>query len=87
MIVEELGVNRTDPNMSRSAVTKQFEDYASSGEAAAIQGALLWRYDIANGIKQCPDPVDPCAIFADSPDYAALVTQFATAMTAKGELG
>ena len=84
MIVEELGVNRTDPNMSQSAVTKQYEDYMSGGDAAAIQGALLWSCDIAAGVQQCPDPNDPYAICAGSPEFAEVVTQFAAAMTGKG---
>lgn len=88
LIVEELGVTRTDPNLSQAAVLRQYEDYMSSEGATAIQGGMLWSCDVAAGDadgQSCPVPGDPYAVCRGSSDFVQLVTRFAGAMGAKGK--
>lgn len=88
VIMEELGVNRTAPDLSQSAVLKQYETYMSSAEAMAFQGGMLWSCDINASLPQlqpCPSPSDPYAICKGTAEFSDLVSGFARAMSAKGK--
>ena len=88
VIVEELGVNRTDPDLSQSAALKQYEDYMSSGDAQAFQGGMLWSCDISAGQPgqpACPNPYDPYALCTGTEDFADLVSDFAGRMSVKAK--
>lgn len=84
--MEELGVNRTAPDMSQSDVLKQYETYMSSGDAKAFQGSMLWSCDISPtqpGKPPCPDPYDPYAVCRGTPEFTDVVADFAGVMTKK----
>ena len=87
VIAEEIGVNRTDPNLSQSTILGQYEEYVSSKAAPAYQGFMHWSCDIsgpAPNVTACPAPTDPYAICRDTPDFTDLVKRLAGAMSAKG---
>ena len=80
-------MNRTSPAISQTEVVKSYESYMASGDAKAIQGAMLWSCDITSmedGGKACGDG-DDYAVCKGSPDYQELVPQFAAAMAGKAK--
>ena len=66
MIVEEMGVNRTSPDLSVPDVLNEYQSYILS--APAIQGSLDW--DSLNiDAAQCPLNNNPYALCTSDPFY------------------
>ena len=80
MIVEEMGVNRTSPDLSMPDVLNQYQQYILSSEA--IQGSMDWSSQIVSGA--CPGEGDIYAICQADSFYGKLVTEFVPQMAGKG---
>lgn len=80
MIMEELGVNRDNSDISMPDVLNSYQQYILS--SSAFQGSMLWSG--LNVDSDCPVAGDPYAICPADDCWNEIVADFTSQMNGKG---